>query len=104
MAYTDEMNEQRLREGGPEAIRPEDTIGCMTTDAIRAELLERLERLGVTPPQPFSAARNAHVRTLLEDLTPYKVDGGPLATNRSQLTRILVLLLELRGREIRGSA
>ncbi len=104
MAFTDKMNEHRLAEGGPEAIRPEDTIGCMATDKIHAELLDRLGRLGITPPPSFSAAKNDHMRALMAELTPFKVDGGPLATHRTQLTRILTLLLELRGRELRGSA
>jgi len=100
MAYSNDMNEQRLAEGGPEAIRPEDTLSCMSTDAIRAELFQRLEDLGVFPPQPFSAARNEQVRALMNTLSPFKADGGPLSPVRANLTRILALLLELRGREM----
>ena len=104
MSYTDENNNHRLSEGGPEPIKPEDTISGMETDSIRAELFERLGYMGVTPPQPFSAARNEQVRALMTTLTPFKADGGPLSPRRTNLTRILALLFELRNREIRSSA
>ena len=104
MSYTDDMNKQRLDEGGPEVIRPEDTVSGMSTDKIRAELFEKLDDMGVTPPQPFSAARNEQVRALMSTLTPYKADGDPLSPNRTNLTRVLMLLLELRNREMKGSA
>ena len=104
MSYTDENNQHRLNEGGPEPIKPEDTVSGMPTDTIRAELFERLGYMGITPPQPFSAARNEQLRALMTTLSPFKADGGPLSPQRTNLTRILSLLLELRNREIRGSA
>ena len=104
MSYTDDMNEHRLNEGGPEPIKPGDTVSGMSTDNIRAELFSKLADMGITPPQPFSAARNEQVRALMSTLTPYKADGGLLSPQRTTLTRILALLLELRTRELRGGA
>ena len=97
------MNEQRLNEGGPEAIRPGDTLHAMTNEEITAELFQMLEDMGVTPPQPFSAARNEQVRAVMASLSPYRADGHPLNANRTRLNRVLTLLLELRARELRSS-
>ena len=47
---TSDFNEQRLNEGGPEAIRPEETLQGMSDDAIRTELFDTLEDMGVMVP------------------------------------------------------
>ena len=94
-------NEQRINEGGPDPIRPEDTLHRMSSDDIQAELFGKLTEIGVSLPQPFSAARNEQVRALMASLTPFRADGNPLNANRSKLNRILILLLELRARELR---
>lgn len=99
---TDYMNEQRLNEGGPDAIRPGDTIQARTNEQLAEELFQCLEEIGVTPPSEFNAARNEHVRALMSSLSPYRADGHPLNANRCRLNRILVLLLELRARELRS--
>ena len=101
---TSDFNEQRLNEGGPEAIRPEETLQGMSDDAIRTELCDTLEDMGITPPQGFSAARNEQVRAVMDCLTPYRADGGPLVGGRPRLKRILMLMLELRARELRVEA
>ncbi len=101
---TDRMNEQRLNEGGPDPIRPEDTLYRMSSEDIQAELFGNLTEIGVTPPAEFSAARNEQVRALMASLTPFRTDGNPLNANRGRLNRILTLLLELRARELRTGA
>ncbi len=101
---TIDLNEQRLNEGGPEAVRPEDTLSGMSSDRIRAELFEMLDDMGVNPPQGFSAARNEQVRALMASLTPFKTDGGPMTASRRRMTRVLTLILELRSREMRAGA
>ena len=83
------FNEQRLNEGGPEAIRPGDTLQGMSNEEIQAELFEKLADMGVTPPQPFSAARNEQVRAVMASLTPYRADGHPLNANRTRMNRVL---------------
>ena len=101
---TDHFNEQRLNEGGPEAIRPDDTLQGMSQEKLRQELFQRLVEVGVTPPAHFEAARNEQVRALMESLTPYRTDSHPLNANRGRMNRILMLLLELRSREMRARA
>jgi len=99
---TNLFEENRLNEGGPEAIRPGDTIQAKSSEELRDELFQRLSDVGVTPPSQFDAARNEHVRELMTLLTPYRADGHPLNENRGRMNRILILLLELRSREIRA--
>ena len=101
---TDRMNEQRLNEGGPDPIRPEDTLHRMSSEDIQAELFGKLADIGVTPPTEFNAGRNEQVRALMASLSPYRADGNPLNANRTRLNRILILLLELRARELRHGA
>ena len=101
---TDRMNEQRLNEGGPLPIRPEDTLHRMSSEDLKAELFGKLTEIGVTPPTEFNAGRNEQVRAIMASLSPYRADGNPLNANRSKLNRILTLLLELRARELRSGA
>ena len=101
---TDHTTNQRLNEGGPEAIRPGDTIQAQSNEQLRAELFQQLEEVGVTLPSTFNAARNNEVRDLMGALTPFRTDGNPLSANRSRMNRILTLLLELRSREMRAGA
>ena len=99
---TDHINDQRLNEGGPEAIRPNDTIQSKSNEQLKDELFQRLAEVGVTPPAMFNAARNEQVRALMASLTPFRTDGNPLSAERSRMNRILTLLLELRARELRA--
>lgn len=101
---TDRTDEQRLNEGGPLPIRPEDTLHRMSSEDITAELFGKLTEIGVTPPAEFNAGRNEQVRAIMASLSPYRADGNPLNANRSKLNRILTLLLELRARELRSGA
>ena len=45
---TDHINEQRLNEGGPEAIRPGDTIQAQTNEQLCEELFQRLGAVSYT--------------------------------------------------------
>ncbi len=101
---TDRTNDQRLNEGGPLPIRPEDTLHRMSSEDIQTELFGKLTEIGVTPPAAFNAAQNEQVRALMASLSPFRADGNPLNANRSRLNRILILLLELRARELRNGA
>jgi len=101
---TRSVDEQRLNEDGPSPIRPEDTLHSMSSEDIQAELFGRLSEIGITPPSAFSAARNEQVRALMGALSPFRTDSNPLNPNRSNLNRILILLLELRARELRHGA
>jgi|APSaa5957512535_1039671.scaffolds.fasta_scaffold110549_2 hypothetical protein len=91
-------NTQRVNEGGPDAIRPDETIPGMTSEQIQAELFSILEGMGVSVPAGFSAVRNEHIRDIMSSLTPFKADGNPLSANRTRMNRVLVLMLELRAR------
>ncbi len=93
-------NTQRLNEGGPDAIRPDETVPGMTNEQLQGELFSLLESMGVTPPQGFSALRQDHIRDIMSNLTPFKADGNPLSANRTRMNRVLVLMLELRARDM----
>ena len=99
---TDLFEETRLNEGGPEPIRPGDTIQAKSNDELAEELAQHLDDVGISLPSQFDAGRNEHVRELMASLSPFRTDGHPLNENRGRMNRILVLLLELRGRKLRG--
>ena len=99
---TDLFEETRLNEGGPEAIRPGDTIHAKSDDELTGELARHLDDVGISLPSQFDAGRNEHVRELMASLSPFRTDGHPLNENRGRMNRILVLLLELRARKLRS--
>ena len=85
-------------------LGPHEAIGTMTREQLRAELFGILEEFDIAIPQSFSAARNEHVRDVMTQISPYRMDGGPLNYHRPRLNRVLMIMLELRARELRRNA
>ena len=85
-------------------LGPHEAIGTMTREQLRAELFGMLKQFDIDIPQSFSAARNEHVRDVMTQISPYRLDGGPLNHHRPRLNRVLMIMLELRCRELRRNA
>ena len=85
-------------------LGPHEAIGTMTREQLRAELFGILEQFDIAIPQGFSAARNEHVRDVMTQISPYRLDGGPLHHHRPRMNRVLMIMLELRARELRRGA
>ena len=85
-------------------LGPHEAIGTMTREQLRAELFGILGQFDITIPQSFSAARNEHIRDVMSQISPYRLDGGPLHHHRPRLNRVLMIMLELRARALRRGA
>ena len=80
-------------------LGPHEAIGTMTREQLRAELFGILEQFDIAIPQSFSAARNEHVRDVMTQISPYRMDGGPLNYHRPRLNRVPVSYTHLRAHE-----